>query len=159
MYAIAFPAASLRVTLPLRVPGGRTFVQLVTVKPASRTTPLRDKAANVFVPATIAYGPAPSAKTVLAGAFVPVSISTAKVCVAGTVRAADQLIVLPVPVPVLAAHVVVEPAAAAAPSMKRPHALSRPKRTRACDYRSPPGPYSTQVPPATSRSTRCPFTR
>jgi hypothetical protein len=54
---------------------------------------------------------------VLVGEFVPVSVSTAKVWLAGTVSCADQEIVQPVPVPVAATQLVVEPELAVAPSM------------------------------------------
>jgi hypothetical protein len=114
LYAMASEAASLRVTFPLQT---LALGQPVTVKLALTTTPFRDKVPRELVPATIAYEPAPSAKTVLMGLFEPVSVSTAKVWEAGTVSAADQLIVQPVPVPVTAEQVVVEPAALAAPSM------------------------------------------
>jgi hypothetical protein len=57
---------------------------------------------------------------VFAGAFAPESVSTANVCAAGTVNcAAHEMTQVEDPVPLEAAHVVVEPDAAAAPSMNR----------------------------------------
>ena len=104
MLTIGLPAASDIVNFPVQFDD---VAQDSADQAALAATPLSVTVVPLLLPNVIAYVLTPSAST-----FVPLSVSTAKLCTAGTVSAADHMIEHEDDV-----HDVALPAGAVAPSM------------------------------------------